>query len=222
MRYADFRVGNEKSPFTLSNPQNEIAWLTPEMAQYTRYITRNVDGIISCLYEYYRTYKDIMLNKLAYGGISMDTDKISFKGINEEPEKVKFFIGIQKDRSILKGTDILLEKLAKVVSNYPEKAEIVRVENLPYNEYVERMLDSHVLVDQLYSYTPATNALIAMARGLVVVSGAEPEYYEFINENEYTPEPEGGGVGNGDGRREGTRGVQAGSTATRGHTNGMS
>ncbi|MBQ5466286.1 MAG: glycosyltransferase, partial [Muribaculaceae bacterium] len=43
------------------------------------------------------------------------------------------------------------------------------------------------LLDQLYSYTPATNALIAMAQGLVAVSGAEPEYYEFIGAADNRP-----------------------------------
>ena len=56
------------------------------------------------------------------------------------------------------------------------------MENLPYDEYTHRMRQSHVILDQLYSYTPGTNALIAMAQGLVAVSGAEPEYYDLIGE----------------------------------------
>ena len=44
-----------------------------------------------------------------------------------------------------------------------------------------------MLLDQLYSYTPATNALLAMAQGLVAVSGAEPEYYDFIGEHDNHP-----------------------------------
>lgn len=61
------------------------------------------------------------------------------------------------------------------------------VESLPYAEYVERMSRSHVILDQLYSYTPATNALLAMARGMVAVSGAEPEYYDLIGERDNHP-----------------------------------
>ena len=49
------------------------------------------------------------------------------------------------------------------------------------------MRASHVILDQLYSYTPATNALIAMAQGLVAVSGAEPEYYALIGETANRP-----------------------------------
>ena len=42
------------------------------------------------------------------------------------------------------------------------------------------MRESHIVLDQLYSYSPATNALQAMALGRVVGSGAEPEYYRYI------------------------------------------
>ena len=49
------------------------------------------------------------------------------------------------------------------------------------------MNSSHVMLDQVYSYTPATNALTAMAKGMVTVSGAEPEYYDFIGEHNNRP-----------------------------------
>ena len=49
------------------------------------------------------------------------------------------------------------------------------------------MRSSLVLIDQLYSYTPAANALQAMSQKLSVVSGAEPEYYDFIGEKQLRP-----------------------------------
>ena len=58
---------------------------------------------------------------------------------------------------------------------------------MPYHEYTSLMRHSHVILDQLYSYTPATNALIGMAQGLVAVSGAEPEYYDLIGERDNRP-----------------------------------
>jgi len=88
---------------------------------------------------------------------------------------------------VVKGTDRLLDALRRVAARYPDECEVVAVENLPYDDYLSRMRSSHVLVDQLYSYTPATNALLGMAHGLVAVSGAEPEYYELIGEKENRP-----------------------------------
>jgi glycosyltransferase involved in cell wall biosynthesis len=44
-----------------------------------------------------------------------------------------------------------------------------------------------VVIDQAYSYTPATNALLAMAYGQCVVSGGEDAYYTFIGEGPNRP-----------------------------------
>jgi hypothetical protein len=54
---------------------------------------------------------------------------------------------------------------------------------VPYAKYLEQMRNSHVILDQLYSYTPATNALLAMSMGLTAVSGGESDYYDFIGES---------------------------------------
>jgi glycosyltransferase involved in cell wall biosynthesis len=103
------------------------------------------------------------------------------------PRKVRLFIGIQRDRHVIKGTDKLLAAMKRVHDRYPTITELEVVENLPYDEYTRRMRDSHIILDQLYSYTPGTNALIAMAQGLVAISGAEPEFYELIGETVNKP-----------------------------------
>jgi glycosyltransferase involved in cell wall biosynthesis len=124
---------------------------------------------------------------VAYGGIPIDTDHITPHHPDAEPEKVRFFIGIQRDRTVVKGTDRLLAAVQAVHAKYADLCEVEVVESVPYNEYLSRMSHSHVILDQLYSYTPATNALLGMAHGLVAVSGAEPEYYQLIGETENHP-----------------------------------
>ena len=42
-------------------------------------------------------------------------------------------------------------------------------------------------MDQLYSYTPAMNALLAMSKGIVVIGGGEPENYDIVGETELRP-----------------------------------
>ncbi|MBP3537909.1 MAG: glycosyltransferase, partial [Muribaculaceae bacterium] len=64
---------------------------------------------------------------------------------------------------------------------------LVIVENRPYEEFTRLLRNAHVVLDQIYSYTPATTALLAMAYGLNVVSGGEPEYYDFIGERDKRP-----------------------------------
>lgn len=187
-RYSEFKIGDKTSPYLESSESyNHRDWLKPFMKRHFNYISRNIDGVIACLYEYYISYLDVVPDKLCYGGIPINTKEINPHYIDCVPAKVRFFIGMQQNRKILKGTDRLLTALKRLQERRPDECEICVVENMPYNEYVEKMQSSHVVIDQLYSYTPATNALIAMARGLVAVSGAEPEYYDLIKEYDNHP-----------------------------------
>ena len=44
-----------------------------------------------------------------------------------------------------------------------------------------------LILDQLYSYTPSMNPLLAMSKGIVCVGGGEPEGYELLNEMHLRP-----------------------------------
>lgn len=187
-RYSDYLLDDKVSPYMESHEGViQKNWLLPEVTDYHEYFIQHIDGAIACLYEYYASYKDKIPHKLAYAGIPIDTKSLKPLFIDKELDKVRFFIGIQKDRTILKGTDRLLAALKRVHERYPDKCEMLVAENIPYKKYVEMMKSSHVILDQIYSYTPATNALIAMAQGLIAVSGAEPEFYDFIGETENKP-----------------------------------
>ena len=116
---------------------------------------------------------------------SPDGERLESPGAR--PEGVVFFIGIQRSRSAYKGTDIMLRALERVEKELPDKVRAVRVESVPFAEYRTLMLGSDVILDQLYSYTPAMNALEAMAQGLVVVGGGEPENYAILGEESLRP-----------------------------------
>ena len=184
-RYSDYMLGDEPSPYVASSEyimQQQENWKAAFMSEHSDHIISGIDGAVACLYEYYTAYKPILGDRVVYGGIPIDIDTLSYRPLELIPDKVRLFIGIQRDRHVIKGTDRLLAAMKRVHDRYPGITEIEVVENLPYDEYTRRMRDSHVILDQLYSYTPGTNALIAMAQGLVAVSGAEPEYYDLIGE----------------------------------------
>ena len=88
---------------------------------------------------------------------------------------------------MMKGSDLLLDALRRTCDRYPGLCEMQVVENRPLDEYNKLLSAAHVNLDQLYSYTPATNALAGMAQGVVAVSGAEPEFYDFIGEHDCRP-----------------------------------
>lgn len=190
-RYSDYMVGDLPSPYALSaeyRANHEDNWTLPIMLEHSDYVMNRVDGVISCLWEYHEAYRQrVAPERLAYGGIPIDTDSLTLRPLSEEPRRVRLFIGIQRDRTVVKGTDRLLEAARRCCDRHPRECELEVVENVPYSEYTQRMRASHVILDQLYSYTPATNAMIAMAQGLVAVSGAEPEFYEFIGETQNHP-----------------------------------
>ena len=58
---------------------------------------------------------------------------------------------------------------------------------MPYRDYLAAMRSADIVLDQLYSYSPATNALQAMAAGQAGLSGGENEFYDFITEPSLRP-----------------------------------
>lgn len=185
-RYSDFNLGKQ----VRKNADNEIwlrDWYRGSKGELNHKIADDCDGIIAGLYEYYASYAPHFQNKLTYIPFPIQlsaTESFRQRGLND---KVKFFIGIMKGRSVYKGTDIMLRALERVVADYPDLCELVKVESVPFAEYRQLMRGSDVILDQLYSYTPAMNALEAMAQGLVVVGGGEPENYEILHEKEIFP-----------------------------------
>ena len=81
----------------------------------------------------------------------------------------------------------MLEALSRLANDYPELVEVVKVESVPFKQYVKLLSGSDVLLDQLYSYTPAMNALAAMAQGIAIVGGGEPENYEILGDKDLFP-----------------------------------
>lgn len=190
LAYSEYMLGDKPTDYMRSVEsigERRNSWLAEPMRQYHRYFIEQIDGAVACLYEYYKIYSNIIPEKLAYGGIPIDVDGIEPHYLEHEPKRLRLFIGIQRGRDVFKGTDRLLAAAKHVVARMPDLCELDVVENVPYAEYVARMRNSHVILDQLYSYTPATNALLAMAQGLVAVSGAEDDYYDFIGEASCRP-----------------------------------
>lgn len=191
-RYSDFNIGEDVRH---DLPENEIfinEWLRGPKGDLNKSIAEDCNGIPAGLYEYWASYSAYLEEdqkaKLQYipFPIQVKDEALacgdSTDGAKNSQRRVRFFIGIQRSRSSYKGTDIMLRALEHVKERYPRLVEIHKVESVPFDEYRRLMQSSDVILDQLYSYTPAMNALEAMSQGLVVVGGAEPEYYALQEE----------------------------------------
>ncbi len=188
LRYSEWFVDGEPSRMFLSNPSEWELWHGKALADYQQYFFDQIDGAVSVLYEYQLGIeRRLGKHKTTYGGIPIDTGLFQPVILPENIDKVRFFLGRDRNRKLMKGSDILEDAAKKAIAAYPDKAELTIVENVPFNEFIRLLKNAHVVLDQIYSYTPATTALMAMACGLNVVSGAEPEYYDFINENGNRP-----------------------------------
>lgn len=189
LRYSDFYTPTHEviHPWNQSNIDN---WLhNAGMVHSCQHIAQTCNGIIAALYEYFVAYSSSeWKEKTHFVPLPITFPPFIQKSdVDVIPQKLRFFIGIQRLRTQLKGTDILLHVAKELEARYPERMEVVVAENLPFDEYLRLMASCHVLLDQIYSYTPAMNALQAMAMGLVAVSGGEEEQYELLGEHELRP-----------------------------------
>lgn len=190
LRYCDYYTPTREVEHEWIAAQRH-EWLHTFKKEVCIHVAQTCDGIISALYEYDVAYRPYFRCKTTFIPLPVDMNENIPSGQVDNCTngtcRIRFFIGIQRTRSMLKGTDIMLRALERIVADYPDRAEMVKAESLPFAVYKEMMCSSDVLLDQIYSYTPAMNALQAMSQGLIVVSGGEEENYEILGEEELRP-----------------------------------
>src|SRR5690606_443848 len=98
-------------------------------------------------------------------------------------EKVNIFFGVQTGKGLRKGYYIFEEVIERLCEEYPDRVDVNVVENVPYKEYIRSFKGCHIFFDQALSYDKGMNALIGMAAGKVVLSGAEAGALSCYNRN---------------------------------------
>lgn len=187
------KKGLEYSPFENIKKGDqytkEVFECTLKFKKINEYLAKEVDGIVAGCYDYFKGYE--------YGGYSEKLRMIPFPinidGFNFEKteqlgsSKIRFFVGVQKRRQAWKGTDVFVQKLQELSDSNPDLLDVTIATDVPYEEYVRMYSNCDILVDQLYSYSPAMNALTAMLQGKVVISGGETIMYQMLGENYLFP-----------------------------------
>ncbi len=185
-RYSDFYIYGQLRDYPyLQEMKND--WLFGSKGELNELIANDCDGIIAGLYEYWLCHQAKYKEKTTFIPFPINHDLISPRQAHPESDAMRFFIGIQKNRSSYKGTDIMLHSVTQLQKKWGGKMEIVKAESVPFQQYQHMMDTSDVLLDQLYSYTPAMNGLLAMAKGMVLVGGGEEEQYQLLGEKELRP-----------------------------------
>lgn len=186
LRYSDFNIGQQLREDADALKERKD-WIGTDKEKLNKYVAADCDGIVAGLYEYWAVYSPLFTQKTHFipFPIRCKMSENDIDGTVRRP--VKFFIGISKNRSSYKGTDIMLAAAQAVMQRYPHSMTLQIAEGVPFGQYVEMMNNSDVILDQLYSYTPGMNALEAMARGIVCIGGGEPENYDLLNEERLRP-----------------------------------
>lgn len=184
-RYSDFRIGNTLKE-TPPNKEALRECMQGGTASANQEIAKTCNGIIACLWEYYVSYTPWFPEKTTFIPLPIDISTITAR-VREVPDKLNFFIGIQSARSEIKGTDVMYPVLRQVHEKYPDRCCITEAVDVPYEKYRQLMDTADVQLDQLYSYTPSMNSLLAMAKGVIVVGGGEKENYEILHEEVLRP-----------------------------------
>ena len=208
LRYSDFNIGDQ---LRTDEPalREQRDWMGTAKEQLNRLIANDCDQIIAGLYENYVCYEPYFKEKAHFIPLPIKMPESDIlhqpSSISPQPSSIipplelrslategtqepsSIFIGISKGRSAYKGTDIMLRAAEDVLRAHPDKMKLIKAEGIPFNEYQKLMDGSDAILDQLYSYTPSMNPLLAMSKGIICIGGGEPENYEILGENKLRP-----------------------------------
>lgn len=157
--------------------QSVLKYRRPKYKKLHHFIQQHIEGIIASDIDYDIPMQGnpkylgmipnpINIAKLAYIPPAIDDKIIVFHGINT----ANYF---------KKGNDYFEKALTIIAQKYGDRVEIITTRNIPYQEYIEIYNRAHILLDMAYSFDQGYHALEAMAKGKVVFTGAESEFYAF-------------------------------------------
>lgn len=190
---SEWRIGSNPTPYASTQPEMERAWLSGRMERHARMIFDDIDAAMAVLPEYHVAAAPELGERLSYTGIPIDLTTHPYAPAAIDGP-VRLMLGMKRERAIIKGTDRLHDVLRIAERRASGSVKATLVCDVSYKKYLEYLSEAHVVIDQLYALSPATNALDTMAMGRVVASGASSLYYSFIGEKDFASHPDSGPI----------------------------
>lgn len=131
-----------------------------------------IDGYIPIWYEYAQPFRKYPVLRKAVR-IPIPFNQFEYKP-NIVNGKIVFFHGLST-RPDAKGTPLIQEAFKRMEKKYSDVAEFHCAGGLPFNEYMNLISRVNVILDDANSYSIAMNGLFSLAKGKIVMGGAEPE-----------------------------------------------
>lgn len=149
------------------------------------YFMQNIDYVIPSMYQY-SFRKD--LNKQLHPILLPGSFKLTENGLNDfnndKNKKLNILFGITREN--FKGVQFILEALSLLNEKYNDRVNVEIIKKIPYNKYLNFLNWADVLIDQCKSYDYGMNAILALERKIIVLSGSESESSIF---NEFKTNP---------------------------------
>ena len=130
-----------------------------------------INGYIPIWYEYAMPFKNHP-HCLKTIRIPINYNKHEYKP-NVVKNKIVFFASISP-RKNSKGFPYIKAAFDRMEKAYGDVAEFVAAGGLPFNDYMDLVSRTNVVMDDANSYSIAMNGLFSLARGKIVMGGAEP------------------------------------------------
>lgn len=143
----------------------------PKYIEWEHYVLDHLNGYIPIWYEYAQPYRNYVRLTPTIR-IPINTKQFEYKP-NKVDNKVVFFCGLSS-RPNSKGNPIILQAFDKLREKYSDEAEFIATGGLPFDEYMKLVSRINVILDDANSYSIAMNGLFSLAKGKIVMGGAEP------------------------------------------------
>lgn len=180
-RFSEYRIGKKPTQFDLEAKISDLL-TSPAEVKAAMHIYENIDGGMAALPEYDMAARAMLGDKICFTNLPISPLAFPAPDFSDN-KKICLFVGLKGGKEVQKGTAYLLDMAKRLEKNPELDCEVVSASNLSLADYLQAMAGSHIVLDQLYSYSPAMNALQAMSMGCVAASGAQPEFYRYIRED---------------------------------------
>lgn len=143
------------------------------------YLYQQIRGVISTDIDY---HIPLQHHSKYLGLIPSPINLSKFPEIDSKTnDRIIIFHGINRESYFKKGNDFFEKALEIIKKKYDNQIDVFVTENVPYNDYINRYNQAHIVLDQLYGHDQGSNALEAMAKGKVVFTNASEVFEKQYN-----------------------------------------
>lgn len=158
------------------HPFDSGKYYSLQRMNYFNWFIKRIDIIIPSSFDYYIGYSG---HKNLYNTILLPGQGEYSQEINFVKGRISILFGIT--RRDFKGVDYIEPALDMIKKKYGNRVDIKIVERLPFTEYLSLLVKTDILIDQCKSYFYGMNAIFAMEKGVIVLSGAEKEALDHVD-----------------------------------------